>query len=369
MTPPAARMLVAVILCSLLLAGAVFGLPALAEKAFGPAAPWLTLPQLVQYSAKLLWADGLLTRPPSLEASDVSFSVRAGEGVDSVCSRLEQAGVVVDGRALRDYLIYTGQDTTLQAGQFQLSARMSAIEVARQMQDATPADVVFVVLPGWRIEEIAAGLPTSGLSVSPDEFIRVAHSPRPGYDFLAGASTTEGFLFPDQYVLSRTTAVEALLDALIRNFAQRMSADLKQGFAAQGLSVYEATTLASIVEREAVREEEATMIASVYLNRLRQGMRLDADPTVQYALGFNAGQQTWWTNPLSLDDLKIASAYNTYRIEGLPPAPIANPGPESLQAVASPAISAYFFFSARCDGSGYHVFAASFEEHLGNLCE
>ena len=105
-------------------------------------------------------------------------------------------GIVVDGGLLRDYLIYTGQDTSLQAGNYRLSAAMSVIEVALKMQDATPTEVEFVILPGWRIEEIAATLPTSGLSVVPEDFIRSAHSPLAGYDFLEGAGTLEGFLIP-----------------------------------------------------------------------------------------------------------------------------------------------------------------------------
>jgi UPF0755 protein len=285
-----------------------------------------------------------------------------------VCDRLEAEGIVIDGGMLRDYLIYTGQDTSLQAGRHRISAAMSMIEVARQMQDATPTDVEFVVLAGWRIEEVAALLPTSGLGITREDFIRTASAPRDEYPFLSGAATNEGFLFPDSYVLPRTTTSEGLVDALVRNFSEHLDADLEVGFSAQGLSVYEAVTLASIVERESVRMEEAPLIASVYLNRLRGGLRLEADPTVQYALGFDATRRTWWTNPLSLADLKFPSPFNTYLVTGLPPAPIANPGAGALDAVAAPTQSPYFYFSASCNGSGFHNFASTFEEHLANLC-
>jgi UPF0755 protein len=160
-----------------------------------------------------------------------------------------------------------------------------------------------------------------------------------------------------------------LLDALLRGFAQHLTADLRQEITAQGLGIREAVIIASIVQREAIQPQEAPLIASVYLNRLRAGIRLDADPTVQYAIGFNAAQQTWWTNPLSLADLKVESPYNTYQRGGLPPSPIANPGLETLKAVAEPASSPYFYFNARCDGSGSHAFSETFEEHLGNLCQ
>jgi len=97
-------------------------------------------------------------------------------------------------------------------------------------------------------------------------------------------------------------------------------------------------------------------------------MRLEADPTVQYALGYDSNKLTWWTNPLDLADLKIPSSYNTYLIDGLPPTPIDNPGLNALRAVAFPADTPYLYFSARCDGLGYHDFAKTFSEHLNNLC-
>jgi UPF0755 protein len=132
--------------------------------------------------------------------------------------------------------------------------------------------------------------------------------------------------------------------------------------------VYQAVTLASIVQREAVVADERPQIASVFLNRLHAGMKLDTDPTVQYALGFNPIQGTWWTNPLNATDLQVDSPYNTYIYTGLPPGPIANPSLSALRAVAFPAETPYYFFRARCDDSGLHDFAVTFEEHLQNGC-
>jgi UPF0755 protein len=217
------------------------------------------------------------------------------------------------------------------------------------------------------MEEIAASLPTSGLDISPEAFLAAAKSPP---QVLAlSSSTMEGFFLPDSYILPRSTTVNQLLEAIARNFALHLSDDLRAGFAAQGLDVYQAVTLASIVERESIHDEEMTLIASVFINRLNIGMTLGSDPTVQYALGYNAIQNTWWTNPLSFDDLKFDSPYNTYIYAGLPPAPIANPSLEALQAVAFPEVSPYYYFQAKCDGSGYHTFAVTFEEHLANGCQ
>ncbi|HEY5983586.1 MAG TPA: endolytic transglycosylase MltG [Anaerolineales bacterium] len=347
--------------------GAV-GIVALAARSFGPPAPTLGPLQALQYAARVLWADGILTKPVSPGAPEQKFDIQAGESVESLCSRLEWENLVLDGGALRDYLVYTGRDTTIQAGRYVLNGDMSIVDVADRIQDSTPTDVDFAVLPGWRIEEIAATLPTSGLDIAPEEFTAAARGPHGEFEFLAGASTAEGFLYPDSYVVGRTTTASGLLEDLLRNFRLHLSAEMEQGFRNQGLNVYQAVILASIVERETVRDEEAPVIASVYLNRWRASMHLDADPTVQYALGFNAVQQTWWTNPLSLEDLKVNSPYNTYLVGDLPPAPISNPGSAALNAVAFPAVSPYFFFSSRCDGSGFHTFAETFEQHLGNLC-
>jgi UPF0755 protein len=110
------------------------------------------------------------------------------------------------------------------------------------------------------------------------------------------------------------------------------------------------------------------LIASVFYNRLSAGMPLQADPTIQYALGFNAARSTWWTNPLSRTDLQFISAYNTYLHPGLPPGPISNPGLAALRAVAVPAQSDYLYFQARCDKSGLHNFARTLDEHHQNDC-
>ncbi len=344
------------------------GFPALALHAYGPPSAALGFTQVVQYSAKLAWYDGLLTQPLDPSAPERSFAVEQGESVPSIAKRLAAAGLISDPSAFRDYLAYTGLDIGIQAGNYRLSPALSIVDIAHAMQDATPTEVAFVILPGWRMEEIAASLPTSGLDVAPGAFLAAASAPPRGQDFLAEAASSEGFLYPDSYILPRAATADQLIELFVRSFALHLTVDLREGFARQGLTVYQAVSLAAIVQREAIHEEEAPSIASVYLNRLKIGMKLDADPTVQYALGYNYAEQTWWTNPLSADNLQVDSPYNTYLDPGLPPAPIDNPGLAALRAVASPADTAYYYFRARCDDSGYHDFAQTFEEHLQNAC-
>ena len=344
-------------------------IPARATRVYGAPASSLSFPQRVQYSALLLWYDGLVTQPLDTSGPEQDFTVEVGESVDTVANHLQSVGLIQDAEALRSYMIYAGIDTSMQAGKYKLSTAMSAMDIAHQLQDATPEEVTFVVLPGWRLEEIADALPTSGLSVTPDEFLKAAKKPTRDYDYLAGASSMEGFAYPDSYTFSRKISVDEMISEMLRDFSAHLTLDLKNGFQKQNLSIYQAVTLASMVEREAVKEEEQPLIASVYLNRLKIGMKLDADPTVQYAIGYNFLQQTWWTNPLTALDLQINSVYNTYKYPGLPPTPIANPTLGALHAVAFPAETNYYFFRAKCDGSGFHIFAETYDEHLQNACQ
>ena len=346
----------------------LFVAPSMAERSYGPPAASLDAIQIFQYSLKLLWDDGLLIHPLNPSAPEQKFTVQQNESIGSVANRLVEAGLIENASMFRDYLVYTGLDTSIQAGDYKLSPAMSIVDIAHRMQDATPADVTFVILPGWRIEEIAASLPTSGLDITSEAFITTASAAHPGFDFLADAPSMEGFLYPDTYIVPRAVTVDYFVAGFVRNFSLHLASALREGFSRQGLTIYQAVTLASIVEREAVHDEEAPTIASVYLNRLKIKMKLDADPTVQYALGFNADQQTWWTNPLSADNLKIDSPFNTYLHAGLPPTPIDNPGLNSLRAVAFPADTSYYYFQARCDGSGYHDFVQTFDEQIKNIC-
>jgi UPF0755 protein len=358
-------------LVSLLAGWFLFQLPTYASQTFGPSTNRLDRLQLALLSVRLLVHQDRLTAPLDAQGSARPFQVQLGESTASIVSRLQSEGFILDARALRDYLVYAGLDTSLQAGEYTLSPCMTPLEIARALQDATPSEVTFSILPGWRIEEIAAALPTSGLEFSPQAFLSNATSPPPGSPLAAelpSNATLEGFLFPDRYRLPRHIRPEDFVAILLEDFQAKVTDEVRQGFRRQGLTLYQAVTLASLIQREAVIEEEMPQIASVFFNRLKAGMKLDSDPTVQYALGYNAKRKTWWTNPLSLDNLKVDSPYNTYLYPGLPPGPISNPGLGALQAVAAPASTPYMYFRAACDNSGRHLFARTFAEHQANAC-
>ena len=364
--------LLAVVLCvgGILLSVSFFSLPNQAEKVFGPPAPGLDLDDRLYLIALLLAKEEELTTPLDPAGTPHPFQVQLGESASSVVKRLKAEGFIANTDAFRAYLEYSGLDTGLQAGEHSLSPAMAPLEIARAMQDASPMYVTFNILAGWRLEEIAAILPTSGLQVTPQEFISAAYAPAPDrlYFEISPATSVEGFLSPGEYKIRRDTHAEDLLEIFVNRFEENMTPELQQGFVQQGLSVFQAVTLASIVERESVIDDEMPLIASVFLNRLSTNMKLDSDPTVQFALGYNKKQKSWWTNPLSAANLEIDSLYNTYRYPDLPPGPIANPGLNALQAVAYPEQSEYFFFRSACDNSGRHNFAKTLEEHIQNAC-
>jgi UPF0755 protein len=171
-------------------------------------------------------------------------------------------------------------------------------------------------------------------------------------------TSLEGFLFPDTYFLRPDSSAAQIVDTLLAQFEQRAGATLRSAAADRKTTVYDMVKLASIVEREARDRAESATIAGVYQNRLDIGMKLDADPTIQYAVG------EW--RELTLADLKIDSPYNTYQVAGLPPTPICSPGLAALEGAAKPAQHKYFYFVAKNDGTGDHAFATTFEEQEAN---
>jgi len=299
---------------------------------------------------------------------DSVIEIQAGKPLDEVLAELQAGGTVTDSSLLRKVLIYTGTDRKILPGKYPIPRGSSIIEIASIVQDANAGLIDFAVLPGWRKEEIAASLPTSGLSITPQDFLAMANQPMSDEEMLSiGVLEYEGFFSPGLYAFHRNIKTADFVKSLTNRFQFELSAEIKAGFASQGLSIYQSVILASIIQREAIKDDEKSIIASVFINRLNNGMPLQSDPTVQYALGYSS-DWGWWKSPLSLDDLQVVSPYNTYIASGLPPAPISNPDLASLRAVAFPSETSYFYFRALCDGSKMHVFSETLDEHINNAC-
>lgn len=337
--------------------------------ALGEASPGLDPIQRTVLSVFLSIRSRALDAPAGDPTARLTFEVAQGESAASVIERLQSAKIVSDGILFRSYLRYRGLDTGVQAGVYQLDGTMSMRKLAQVLQSAHAAAGRVTIPEGLRKEQIAA-LVSAQASFSSEEFLAAVHVRPAGFSFageLPDPASVEGFLFPDTYDIAAKTTAAEMVESMLANFEKRVDPATRDGFASHGLSLYRAVTLASIVEREAVVADERPMIASVFLNRLAQGMKLESDPTVQYALGRQV-DGNWWKAPLSAEDLTLASAFNTYANPGLPPGPIANPGLASLDAVAFPADTPYLYFRALCDGSHRHAFAATYEQHLNNAC-
>ncbi len=319
---------------------------------------------------------GDLSSPAGADNRPVIFTVQPGETVGQIAARLQSEGLIHDAELFRLYLRYNGLDSRIEAGVFELRKTMTMAEIATVLQRGRRGDELVVTIPeGWRLEEVAQSI-SQQLPVSADEFYQLASSPQlfvEAFPFLAGlpaGATLEGFLFPDTYRFVQDVTAQDVIERMLTNFGQKVSPAMRDKLTAQNRTLFEAVTLASIVEREAIVAAERPVIAGVYFNRLKVGMALDADPTVQYAMGYQQDQQTWWNRNLTQDDYRtVDSPYNTYLYPGLPPGPICSPGLSSLLAAIEPAQVPYYFFRASCSGDGTHMFSTTLEEHAAKACQ
>jgi UPF0755 protein len=317
-----------------------------------------------------------LDETAGLSTEPVTFIVEAGATAADVADDLVAQGLVVDTTLFTNYLRFYGLDVQIEAGSYQLTQAMTVVEIAQTLTDAVDPEIAIRITEGWRREQIADWIDQQeALPFTGAEFLAATQAGAPlppdltyPTDIPAGA-TLEGFLFPDTYRLPLEATATDLVWRMLMNFDSKVTAQMRADAAARGLSIYDVLTLAAIVEREAAVADERPAIAGVYLNRLAAGMKLEADPTVQYAMGYQAASGEWWYRGLTQADYTLVdSPYNTYLYPGLPPGPIANPGLDAILAVIYPMDNPYLFFRAACDGSGRHNFAMTFEEHLANAC-
>lgn len=311
--------------------------------------------------------------PPSDDPTPVTFTIFPGETAAQISQRLEDEGLIRDANLFKALLRVHGVDTRLEAGDFRLRRNMSMAEIMAALQHGRPPTVTLTIPEGWRAEQIAGLLETTGLA-DPARFLELVQTGAgsDAFGFLAdrpaGVTSLEGYLFPDTYEFESDATAADVIQRMLATFDSRLTQEMREQARARGLSIHEVVTLASIVEREAQVPEERTLIAGVFHNRIKAGMHLNADPTVQYALGYQADTAQWWKRPLYLEDLEVDSPYNTYTHVGLPPGPICNPGLAALQAVVQPAETDYYYFVANdVAGDGSHVFAKTLEEHNANI--
>lgn len=313
---------------------------------------------------------------PDDTGTPVRLTVFEDQSESELADELEAQGLI------RSKLFFQGQlrlsGGALIPGTYTLRKGMSVPQIVDRITGAAPQDEVVAEAPhgsesfditipeGWRIEQIAEEYAKLGGAGGAEAFLEAVDTiDRSQFDFLADVpadASLEGFLFPDTYRFSGSDP-KLNVATMLTNFGNKYDPEMRSRTQQMGLTIRDVLTVASLVEREAQLPEERPIIADVYLSRLEQGWRLDADPTVQYVVGT---PDEWWPTELTEADLFVESPYNTYQNEGLPPGPIANPGFASIQAVLFPADTPYMYFVAKCD-TGEHAFGVTPEDQAANV--
>ncbi len=278
------------------------------------------------------------------------FVIKRGEDVRTIAKRLQNEGLIRDPIAFFLLIRFGGLQEKIQSGDFKLSPSMDMETVANNLTHGT-LDVWITTLEGWRNEEIATTLSQS-LGIPEVEFLKVAEI---------------GYMFPDTYLLPKDASAGAAVKIFRDNFQAKVTPTIIEKAKQKGLTPYELVIIASLVEREARHTDDRPIVASVILNRLKAGMKLDIDATVQYALGYQTNERNWWKKDLTLDDIKIESPYNTYTKNGLPPTPISNPGLASIVAVTDAPETDYLYYVS--DKGGRIHPAKTVEEHNRNVAK
>jgi UPF0755 protein len=306
---------------------------------------------LVVAGAAVGWVQ-LQKAPPRDGAEPVEFGVEPGEECARVARRLEEEGLVVSRMRFEILARIVGADRQIRSGTFRFERGTPPRRILEDLVQGNEWLRTFTVPEGWRLEQIAAEAERT-LGIAAGEFLAAAADPAARAELGCRAATLEGYLFPETYRLRAAATARDVVGAMTRRFVEewgRLGREPPTGLDRHGV-----VTLASIVEAETAVPEERARVAAVYLNRLERGMRLQADPTVRYALRRFDGR-------LYYKDLEVESPYNTYRNDGLPPGAIASPGRDALAAVLEPlAPCEELYFVA--SGDGGHVFSRTKEEH------
>jgi UPF0755 protein len=314
---------------------------------------------LVLALAVTFWFVSRLERPPAPPGppSQVFVFFPPGTSTGAIFRRLSAEGVIGNARLAELYYRIRASATPLQAGEYRFERPSSIDDLIRQMGHGDVVQHAVVVPEGLTSEETFQLFLDQGIG-TPESF-RVAlfdTSLLPG--LAQGAPDLEGFLFPDTYHVTRSTSARQVVERMAAQFRLHFTPELRERARALCLSPRQAVTLASVVEKETALRREAPIVAGVYLNRLSHGMRLQADPTVMYALKHDGK----WSGMLHRSEYNYESPFNTYLYDGLPPGPICNPGLAALTAAVTPARTEFYYFVA--DTSGGHTFSRTFEQHL-----
>ena len=292
--------------------------------------------------------------------SGVFVEVEAGDSTRVIASRLADAGIVEDALTFRLAVWKSGRDRDLQTGEYRFDEPLSPMEVVEVIARGRVFLRSITFPEGLTIEEMAGVFDASPFG-DRDAFVTAAHRVELIADLDPDAADLEGYLFPETYALPREATANDLVEAMVEQFRRTFTSELRDAARQDGMTVREAVTLASLIEKETGSVDEHRLVSAVYTNRLRIGMPLQCDPTVIYGLQLDG----LYDGNLTRENLRYDSPYNTYVYGGLPPGPIAAPGRAALEAVFAPADVSHLYFVSRNDGT--HEFADTLREHNRNV--
>ena len=302
-----------------------------------------------------------LISPVSESSERVSITVNPGDTIYEISAMLYDNNLIrhpLVGRIFGNALF---KNIPMKAGEYSISKNENPHSIFKKFAVGVPRQEVRLVIPeGWSVKDIAAYLEEKEL-FSPQAFIEELQDDwSAGYPFLAGIETQqnlEGYLFPDTYRVYKNATPQDVIKKMLDNFDMKFDNELRRRAGEMGISVRAAVILASIIEREVIGDEDRARVADIFYRRMKLGMPLQADSTVNYITGKKSPQA-------SLDDTLISSTYNTYSVRGLPPGPISNPGMSSLRAALYPLANDYLFFLTTPERKT--IFSKTFAEHIKN---
>ena len=312
-----------------------------------------------------------LNQAPSTNADPVPFEIKQGDTFSQITDRLYTDHIINNTFVFRVRAKWLKAEDRVQAGIVTLRRNMKIDEVLEAITSARLNDRTVTIVEGLRLEQIAEQFSQAGWDKN--KFIDAVDNEDWEFNFLndkpAGASV-EGFLFPDTYTIPANYTESQIVEMMLRRFGDQYDTNLRQE-AGNSNGIYKTVIMASLIEREAVKPDERPIIASVFYNRLKLDMPLQTDTTAQWARDTLKYKQSnnlaeWWLPPTK-DDLTIDSPYNTYKVKGLPPGPISNPGLASLRAATEPSSTEYLYFVATGDRDGSHAFAKTLDEQTQNI--
>jgi len=295
------------------------------------------------------WVNG-----PTGVTGTVTVEIVPGMSASRIAEELEARGLISDTFFFKLYAKLTGIERNFKAGKHPLEGNLTTVGIARRLtrNPPVPPDIRVTVIEGLNIRETASVL-AARAGIDSAAFVSLATDGSLAAQLGVDNDTLEGYLYPDTYFIRPDTEPVEMIRKMVARFHEVFCDSLRKRAAELGMTVSEVVTLASIIETEVSKDEERPLVSAVFHRRLRLNMPLEANSTVQYALGVK--------RRVLYEDLGVDSPYNTYIHAGLPPGPIASPGKKSLLAALYPADTDYLYFVA--DGNGGHVFSRTMREH------